>query len=194
MESFGILIHAARTCRKTPTPAPSQRTRFALSVIQRRSKRSSSAWYAFSRSTEYTRAQFLNASLKFVLRFFSALFRVRYRGYVCMLKFCSFDKPPNTTTGSFMLLCMMLKYTATTAVYQGCEKLGTGYYRLQGSLHGSSGLYFTSGGAKHLFCVFLFTTQFSRGTRYHEPSATCLHQRESYVWFWSSAGMHCLTT
>ena len=43
VESFGILIHATRTCRETPTPAPSQRTRFALSVTQRRSRRSSSA-------------------------------------------------------------------------------------------------------------------------------------------------------
>ena len=52
VESFGILIHATRTCRETPTPAPSHRTRFALSVTQRRSRRSSCAWYAFSRSTE----------------------------------------------------------------------------------------------------------------------------------------------
>ena len=49
---FGILIHATGTCRGTSTPAPSQRTRFALSVTQRRSRRSSSAWYAFSQSTE----------------------------------------------------------------------------------------------------------------------------------------------
>ena len=52
VESFGILIHATRTCRETRTPAPSHRTRFALSVTQRRSRRSSCAWYAFSRSTE----------------------------------------------------------------------------------------------------------------------------------------------
>ena len=54
VESFVILfhMHATRTCRETPTPAPSQRTRLALSVSQRRSRRNSSAWYAFSRSTE----------------------------------------------------------------------------------------------------------------------------------------------
>ena len=51
-ESFGSLIHATRTCRETPTPARSQRARFALIVTQRRSRRSSSAWYAVSRSTE----------------------------------------------------------------------------------------------------------------------------------------------
>ena len=52
VESFGILTRATRTCGETPTPAPAQRTRFALSVTQRRSKRSASAWDAFSRSTE----------------------------------------------------------------------------------------------------------------------------------------------
>ena len=45
------LIHATRTCMETSAPAPSHRTRFALSVTQRRSRRSSCAWYAFSRST-----------------------------------------------------------------------------------------------------------------------------------------------
>ena len=50
-ELFGISIHATRTCRETPTPAPSPRARFALRVTQR-SRRSSSTWHAFSRSTE----------------------------------------------------------------------------------------------------------------------------------------------
>ena len=52
LESFGILIHATRTCRDTPTPAPSQRPRFNLGVTQRSSKRSSSAWNSFSRPTQ----------------------------------------------------------------------------------------------------------------------------------------------
>ena len=140
VESFGILSHATRTCRETSTPAPSQRPRFVMSVTQR-SRRSSSAWYAFSRSTEpfpsgrswtgtdsTTRdnsklfevvckkkttwycfscfsctslyhAHVLSASLRrpdvsrsFTLR---PLSRAVLR--VCMLKFYSFHKPPDTT-------------------------------------------------------------------------------------------------
>ena len=52
VESFGIFILATRTCRETSTSAPSWRTRFAVSVTQRRSQRSSAAWSVFSRSTE----------------------------------------------------------------------------------------------------------------------------------------------
>ena len=43
VESFGIFILATRTCRETSTSAPSWRTRFAVSVTQRRSQRSSAA-------------------------------------------------------------------------------------------------------------------------------------------------------
>ena len=105
MESFGILIHAAtRTCRKTPTPAPSQRTRFALSVTHRRSKRSSSAWYAFSRSTEYARVHFFSATLYVVLTcpgyFITPSFVCASEG-IYMLKFYSLDKPLDRQTARY---------------------------------------------------------------------------------------------
>ena len=79
VESFGILIHATKTCRETPTPAPSHRTHFALSVTQRRSRRSSFAWYALSRSTEPFPSARSWRGTDWTMRDSSKLFEVVYK-------------------------------------------------------------------------------------------------------------------